>query len=427
MQAHAAAVLERLHLVAGMAEVGQGNQRRAALQPIRPLDAGLRQPPLAVEGGASGSGARVQDEGVDVVRGSSVEQPSLEIQRLRGVPHREIRPGHPSASANLAGRALASGLHAGAVELQHPAQMETLRHLEVRSQSRQEMLVLPAVVDRARERRRAPDGLGLEPAADRTRAAVVDAQREIRPRAGVPEHGDQARLVLQQRLRPRDGVHRDFPQDLVRAVVVVDECPERLREQVAGRVVQDDLEVFAALRFLVVQYENRERLVRSPADVAERRRYKGGEHVVLPLRCGSTSHGQPDRRGRRVDIQLRLKCDPQVVPRAVAFRDVRFIHAPGIFDPPAYLVPYHVRPASIVVPERQGGRIPGSVHRPVKGVRIARKFEDDRFIQFLQLVVIDMDSDRLRGLACGDDDMARAVGSAESGKTFRPDYRLGRQ
>ena len=93
------------------------------------------------------------------------------------------------------------------------------------------MIVLPAAVGRTRKRRRAPDGLGPK-AACGLHAAFGDAQLEFRPVVGVPEHGDQARLVLDQRLRPSDRELPGLAQDRIQVAELFDGHPERLHEQV---------------------------------------------------------------------------------------------------------------------------------------------------------------------------------------------------
>ena len=92
------ACLERLHPVAGMADVCRRKQPRAAFEATRPFDSSLRMSTLAVEGYSSD--IPVADGEVDhVVRSPVVEQSPLEEQRIRHVPHDEAGPGHPACAS----------------------------------------------------------------------------------------------------------------------------------------------------------------------------------------------------------------------------------------------------------------------------------------------------------------------------------------
>ena len=81
----------RLHLVADMTEIGEGDQRHAVAELNGPLDAALNQPPLVVERGVERAPC-ILCVVFDLVRISAVEQPSLAIQRLRPFAQREIGP-----------------------------------------------------------------------------------------------------------------------------------------------------------------------------------------------------------------------------------------------------------------------------------------------------------------------------------------------
>lgn len=83
--------LEALQDVADKAEIGRRNLRRAVPEPMRPLDPFMRLPALGPNGGAAGYAA-VRDYRIAFVLEPSIKRSYLEIQRLRCVPHDELRP-----------------------------------------------------------------------------------------------------------------------------------------------------------------------------------------------------------------------------------------------------------------------------------------------------------------------------------------------